>query len=119
MKWKIWPQRILRNPALAWGCTLLIAVLCLMPSERLVVAQQLNDKVEHLLAFGALAFVWRGAGRARQWVALSLVLYGLAIEMAQGMLPASFHRSADVRDALADALGVLLGLILYEIWEKI
>jgi VanZ family protein len=42
--------------------------------------------------------------------ALSLVLLGVAMELAQGMLTSD--RMMDVADAVADALGVALGQLL-------
>ena len=69
------------------------------------------DKSNHALAFAALAFssVWALWQRPRQWVwlVLALVGYGIAIEIAQGLLP---PREADWRDVLADSLGIALGL---------
>lgn len=70
------------------------------------------DKLNHLLAFAALAFVcvWALWRQPRQWLLLSAVLlaYGGAIEIAQGLLP---PRQPDGLDMLADGVGVLLGLV--------
>jgi VanZ family protein len=69
------------------------------------------DKLNHLLAFGALAFsAFFSVERPRtRWLAapLALLAYGVLIELAQSQLP---PRSADARDVLADALGIALGL---------
>ncbi|QPF72922.1 VanZ family protein [Roseateles sp. DAIF2] len=71
------------------------------------------DKLNHLLAFGALAFsaffAWPAARARWLWSPLGLVGYGVLIELAQSQLP---PRSADARDVLADALGIALGLAL-------
>lgn len=70
------------------------------------------DKANHLLAFGALAFVgvWALWPQPQQWGKLSAVMlaYGIAIEIAQSQMP---PREADGMDVLADSLGVLLGLL--------
>ena len=70
------------------------------------------DKSNHALAFAALAFssVWAVWPRPRQWgwLAISLVGYGIGIEIAQSFLP---PREADVHDVLADAVGIALGLL--------
>ena len=68
------------------------------------------DKLQHLLAYGALALLGAVAfpGR-RRLVVLGgwLVLHGCALEFAQAEIPGSF---ASFGDALANALGVALGL---------
>ncbi|KQW44973.1 hypothetical protein ASD88_18900 [Pelomonas sp. Root662] len=69
------------------------------------------DKSNHALAFAALAFaaVWAMWPRPRQWLVLvaALLVYGGAIEVAQGFVPS---RSADWLDVLADGLGIAIGL---------
>ena len=71
------------------------------------------DKLNHLLAFGALALCADFActrPRTRHTLApLALLGYGVLIELLQSQLP---PRSADARDVLADALGLALGLAL-------
>lgn len=71
------------------------------------------DKLNHLLAFGALGFcacIGTGAAWTRWlWGPLALLGYGVLIELLQSQLP---PRSADWRDVLADALGIALGLAL-------
>ncbi|NCT81957.1 MAG: VanZ family protein [Comamonadaceae bacterium] len=70
------------------------------------------DKSNHALAFAALAFagVWALWPSPRHWgrLALALLAYGAAIEIAQGWLP---PRSADALDLLADGCGIVLGLL--------
>lgn len=68
------------------------------------------DKLNHLLAFVALAAV--GAlGFVGAWgrLALGLLAFGVLIEVLQGFTPS---RSADWNDLLADALGIALGFAL-------
>lgn len=71
------------------------------------------DKVNHLMAFGALAFVgvWALWPQPRQWLKLiaALLAYGIAIEIAQSQLPS---READGLDVLADGLGIGAGLLV-------
>ncbi len=70
------------------------------------------DKIRHLAAFGALAWVAGQAfGRAPAvaWrIALALLAYGVFIELVQGQIPG---REASAWDVLADALGIGLGLL--------
>lgn len=71
------------------------------------------DKLNHLAAFaalGAVATLWRGpqpgAWRA---VALGLLAYGVLIEWVQTGIAG---RSGDLADVVADALGLVLGLLV-------
>jgi VanZ family protein len=68
------------------------------------------DKARHLLAFAALAWVAaQGWGRARQAaIAMALLAYGVFIELVQSQVPG---RHASTSDVLADALGIVLGLL--------
>lgn len=69
------------------------------------------DKLNHLCAFAALAWV-AAAAFAPRWrtVAAGLLAYGVVIELLQAMTPT---RSAEAADVLADALGLALGLGLF------
>lgn len=70
------------------------------------------DKLQHAAAFVALTVVAVLAGSGQQlWmrVALPLLGYGLFIEGVQAWLPS---RQGDVLDLLADAGGILLGLMV-------
>ena len=68
-----------------------------------------EDKLHHLLGFFALAFSCRLAFlRVKlRWIALGCVLTGVAIEYAQALIPL---RTASFYDALANTIGVALGL---------
>lgn len=72
------------------------------------VAKDVNDKINHIAAFFALAlltdFSWPASG-FHAAKAFSLLGYGLAIEIAQYFLPS---RSFSLLDLGADAVGMLL-----------
>jgi VanZ family protein len=105
----------LRRPwlwaGLWWLAVAVVVVLSLVPPPPMELPRH-GDKIEHLLAYAALAAaavqVWR-PGRPLLLVGLGLVLMGVLLEFAQGALTAT--RQADPADALANALGVLLGLL--------
>jgi VanZ family protein len=67
------------------------------------------DKLEHVVAYGALmfwfAFLYRGA-RARIGYALLWIAMGVGLEFAQR---ATGYRSFELADMAADMLGVLAG----------
>jgi hypothetical protein len=68
------------------------------------------DKVVHASLFAALAFSGRWAGMGRGVLAPVLVLYAAASEVIQGLI----GRDAAVGDWLADVVGVLVGLLVWQ-----
>ena len=88
---------------------LLVALVSLVPQESLPPVG-LWDKLQHLLAYGALALTGGVAFPGnRRLVVLGawLVLLGGALELAQAQIPGRF---GSIGDALANTLGVALGL---------
>jgi len=88
-----------------------ITVICLLPNSDLP-NLHLWDKLEHVMAWVALAF-WFGSIVVRRdilWVGIALVALGGAIELLQGWM--GLGRSADIKDLLADSVGILIGLLL-------
>jgi len=68
--------------------------------------ESLNDKVSHILAFGALALSADFSFPRRQFVpgtALALLGYGVLIEVVQYFLP---YRDCSALDVLADSVGI-------------
>ena len=66
------------------------------------------DKLVHGALFAALALAGRWAGCAAGPLGGSLVGYAVASELIQGLTP--LQRTASVADALADVVGILVGL---------
>jgi len=105
----------LRRPRLwlgLWWCAIALVVLgSLLPAMLLPVLPAGGDKLQHLLGYGLLAAiaVQLFATRAALLRAgVGLVLLGIALEIAQGTLTST--RAMDVMDAVANTLGVALGL---------
>lgn len=104
----------LRRPRVWLGLWLVaVAVVCvasLTPPPPMELPRH-GDKVEHLLAYAALAAaavqLFR-PGRFLLGIGAALVLMGVGLEWAQGALTET--RMADPADALANSAGVLLGL---------
>lgn len=87
-----------------------LVVVCLVPLDSLPPLPDNSDKVEHLLGYfllAAAAVQLFGSRRALSLAAMGLIGLGIGVEFAQGY---TAYRSSDPADALANTLGVLLGM---------
>ncbi len=94
----------------ALGVALVIALLSLLPADRLPDVGG-NDKLHHLLAYaalGLLATLRRQDARAVLTTLLAITAYGAAIELLQ---PLS-GRFMEAGDLLANAIGAGLGALV-------
>lgn len=82
---------------------------------------QLEDKLVHVVCFGALSFLWCGVGVKRATIngLTGRVLYnylifgvaaGIVLESAQLFIP---FRSFDYMDMIVNEIGGLVGLLAY------
>lgn len=109
--------RDFRRPGLWLGIWLfgwaLCIVLSLIHPPQVGIDVPAGDKIGHFLAY-ALLSAWSvlifEQPRSHLLSALSLVLLGIAMELAQGAFTSD--RLMDVDDGIADALGVLIGQLL-------
>jgi VanZ family protein len=96
------------------GVLLVIAAafVCLMPMRDLPHSFEWNDKASHMIGHGALALWFAGLVPVRGWwkIFVFLLLFGVAVELAQYYLP--INRDGDPRDVLANSAGAALGLAL-------
>ena len=94
-----------------WLLLLIVVALTLSPTTYLPSqAFTLWDKAQHALAFAALGALGALAyPRRLGLLAANLLLFGGAIELAQA---ATGWRSGDWADWLADAVGLVAGLVL-------
>lgn len=104
----------LRRPRLWLGlwiaAIVALIVVCLIPLNSLPPLPENSDKVEHLLGYfllAAAAVQLFGSRLALSLAAVGLVALGIGVEFAQGY---TAYRSSDPADALANTLGVLLGM---------
>ncbi|MDZ7343041.1 MAG: VanZ family protein [candidate division KSB1 bacterium] len=109
-------------PVIAWA--LLLFTLSSIPNpSSLIHLASWDDKWEHLLAY--IPFGWllmrsftmktRGASHAYWQTIVTGVLFGISDEIHQYFVPGRFM---DWRDAVADAVGVILGGWLFIIWQQ-
>jgi len=97
-------QRLWRG--LGWFGVVVTLLVSLMPPA-LDVGGGHTDKLVHLAGYAVLMFWWAQLVTRRRWkLAMAVVLFGLAIELLQGLTP---DRQPDLLDALANSSGVLLG----------
>ena len=106
-----WPRRWL----VLWALMIATVVVgSLLPTDALPPSPfDQFDKLEHFLGYAALsayAVLLFASRRAQVAAAIGLIALGVGLEFAQAVLTES--RRADVFDALADASGVLVGLLL-------
>ncbi len=69
-----------------------------------------SDKIAHLAGYAVLMFWWAQLIVQRRWrLAVAMVMFGISIELLQGLTP---NRQPDLFDALANSGGVLLGWLV-------
>jgi VanZ family protein len=104
--------------ALFWLCFVAVNSLALSPAPYLPPLEIFNwwDKAQHAIAFGALAVLavlaYPEASRLR--IAVLLMGQGVLIEVLQYY---GGYRFGDWQDAVADGLGVLLGLAIARVMD--
>lgn len=90
--------------------SILIVYLCAKPSPDL--PDGMNDKMAHFLAFSGIGFLYFFLSEKKWLLILLGMLFGVAIEIMQWLLPASFNRGFDVWDMVYDAIGVFIGALI-------
>jgi VanZ like family len=99
----------------AFAVAVLVSLAVLFtPADGVPFAPPGVDKLVHAGLFALLALTGRWAGIGRSSLAVLLVLYAAVSEVLQGLTP--LDRSASVADWMADVVGVLLGLV---VWERV
>ncbi|HEY9234908.1 MULTISPECIES: VanZ family protein [Phenylobacterium] len=94
-----------------------ILYVTLAPNQDVPGSEMFWDKAAHSIAFGLLVVIGLLMSTHRRWVVAAAVLaLGIAIEIAQGLMP--YGRQGDWRDALADAIGVGVGVIVWAIARR-
>lgn len=111
--------QIIQSKYIAILWTVLIFILCTIPSKNIPLPSSLNDKSNHLIAFTGFTFFWLYQSSKYWLILLIAVLYGIGIEFWQAILPESFHRGFDWYDSLADGIGGIIGLAIYWIFNKL
>ena len=99
-----------------WACFLAINILALSPAPYLPGIFNWWDKAQHAIAFAVLAVLavlaYPEASRLR--IALLLIGQGVLIEVLQYY---GGYRFGDWQDAVADGVGVLVGLAMARVMD--
>lgn len=111
---------LLRKPYLAVAATVCVCILLFAPSSDLPddTPRWINDKVAHATVFAGLAFLWMHYLRKAVTVLVLLLAFAFLTEIVQYLLPASFSRSFDLKDIVADLAGILVGLVVSAVLIK-
>lgn len=103
--WSVWTLRAL-------GCVALVLILSFALSDNFsrpeFVARQ--DRVEHVLAFALLGFLFAWRASLASFIATTLVLTGVAFSVEALQQAVTATREAHLSDALASVAGLMLGL---------
>jgi len=107
---------------LSLGYTVLITVLSLVPTSNLPkVKFEWSDKIAHLFIYLGLSFIWLLfihlkfrilSSKVAALVIATCFFYGIVIEVLQQLFVTSGQ--ADLYDVIANAVGILLGLLVFE-----
>jgi VanZ family protein len=110
----------LRHPRLwltmGWVLVILAFIGSIVPMRDLPTGAMPNDKVQHVAAYALLSLWFAGIYPRSRYVVIGigLLIMGVAIEWMQGAM--NVGRQSDLRDVLANSLGIVVGLTLALIW---
>jgi VanZ family protein len=100
-------------------CLIIVTALTVMPLQEFPPAENINDKLSHLLAFLALAIVADYSFPNKDFViskGLPLLAYGIGIEIVQYFIP---YRSFSVLDMIADAMGLVIYILIIPVLNRV
>ena len=101
-------EQLMKWAAIGW--TIAIIIGCAWPNEYPAPGITVNDKFIHAGIFCVWSFLWVTIYRFPARVFVIGVLYGFSIELYQLVMP--INRSFEWLDLVADAVGVLAGIVV-------
>jgi VanZ family protein len=115
---KLFIKFIMRKMLVIFSCCIAFTtVMALLPSQEIPEAFNFWDKAQHSLAFITLSITGSYTfPNNRKAVYIGLILYGATIEIMQ--LVFTTTRVGEVSDLVTDAIGILIGFIVFTIINK-
>jgi VanZ family protein len=110
----------LRHPRLwlvsGWILVVLAVIASIIPPSDLPLMGGVSDKLEHVVAYSALALWFAGIYPKSRYpmIGVALLVMGIVVEGLQGAM--NLGRDADMRDVYANTIGIVSGLLLALIW---
>jgi VanZ family protein len=110
----------LRHPRVwlvsGWILVALAIIVSIVPAHELPKLGGVSDKLEHAVAYGALALWFAGIYPKSRYpmIGVGLLFMGIVIEGLQGTM--NVGRQADLRDVYANSIGIVAGLLLALVW---
>ncbi len=119
-------KQFIKHSRFALIYSIIVILLCALPGDSMPSLDFMDlfsfDKIAHMLAFGILCILTAIAlakylhfsymrKYVLHWTFFYCIFLGAATETGQAYL--AVHRSGDWLDFIADALGVLAGLVLF------
>ena len=97
-----------------------IAYLSLMKMPKIDIGVSNIDKMYHLIAYFTLSMCWLLAFYKKpslKYIIISIcIVFGIIIEVLQQKL--TLYRTGDYKDAIANTIGILLGLLIFNLFFK-
>lgn len=114
------------SPRACWSITAVywlgIFTLTHIPADK-IPPVPVSDKVEHMTAYGLLGILLFACFRVSGWrswpTAGTVLLIGVAYGAADELLQIPVNRYADLRDWYADIAGIVLGIVVSTIVERV
>lgn len=76
-----------------------------------------NDKIIHALIFIGFGYLWRRSGLTNRQTVAWGTAFAVLTEIYQGLMP--IGRSGDWQDAVADLIGVFVGLVFAQLTARL
>tara|TARA_B110001450_G_scaffold184124_1_gene172177 strand:+ start:410 stop:778 length:369 start_codon:yes stop_codon:yes gene_type:complete len=104
----------------AFIITISISCLSLIKTPKIDVGFSNIDKIYHLFAYFTLSLFWLFSfykkSSLKYFIVLACLIYGILIEVIQHTL--TTYRTGDYKDAIANTLGSIFGLIVFNQIKK-
>jgi len=104
----------------AFVITIVISCLSLIKTPKIDTGFSNIDKLYHLFAYFTLSLFWLFSfykkSSLKYFIVLACLIYGILIEVIQHTL--TTYRTCDYKDAIANTLGSIFGLIVFNQIKK-